>query len=243
MGVALPRCDTEPRVEENVAFFVEDRTPHARAWLWMRVLPSVYSVRDEEAFRRGLRAALSQSFGARLTMDRAKSRNVPMADGSVVLRATFDAEAPTRPDAFAHFATMSVVGRLGLYTLTWAASAPGADAADDAIVAAIDTIVHDDGGPGWATAEQAVASQSSAIRACYVAGLGEDPTLTGRLEVSASVRANGTMARLTAEGDSGLPLDVESCVLAQLRPLRLAPRGEPFRFTVPIQLKLDPKTP
>ena len=243
--IALPPCDESKAgaVAPGVAFFIEARTPHGRALLMMRFLEHVHSVRDDGAYVFGLRTSLSQFLGVRLDGVSAAPENLVLKDGSSVMRATFHAASPTGPDALAHVVTLTLIGRRGLYTLVRFSTAAGAQDADDAISGAITSIVHDDGEPSSDPLEQAVTRQSQAIRACYEAGLAEDPSLSGRIEVEGLLRADGTMARVDAVGNSGLPPHVEQCVLAQLRPMRAAPSTRSWSFSIPIALKPAPAVP
>lgn len=244
--LALPSCgDDDPKEGRSFAegggrLVLYDRQPPGGILFTAQFASGFYAVTDVRAARDGIASGLTSSLHVTPVFNPAKSGSTELPNGSWVLRLTFDVDLP-RPGAFVHFTQVSLPGRRGMHTLGWAATRERVAEADAAITSAIGTIVYDAEEPPAPDIEAAIQRQRKSIHDCYVAGLADDPSITGTIQIRGEVRTDGTMARIKAEGRSGLPANVDECVLAQLRPIRVIRIPEPAEFGVPISLKVDPK--
>lgn len=197
-----------------------------------RLRRGVYAVTEPDALEAAMMDELRSDRTTTVTRDAAKSTTIPMPDGSTVLKTTLDAD----DGSHTHGVALSVPGRKGLYSFLWTGSHERSHEMDSAADRALATIVHDDGKPALGTTVEAVvASEQSAVLACYRAGLATAPMMAGKITVRLTIRANGTVAAARKMGGSGLRPNVEECVLAQYRPIRFPlPGPDGAEFSVPL---------
>jgi hypothetical protein len=68
-----------------------------------------------------------------------------------------------------------------------------------------------------ANAERTVAGLRTGFRTCYNRGLLSDPTMAGKVVVSAKISPNGEVASADSAQNTGLSSDVVQCILRKVR--------------------------
>ncbi len=89
---------------------------------------------------------------------------------------------------------------------------------------------------GTGDAAQTVARLRPAFRSCYNKGLQADPTMEGRIVLTARFDASGDVTSVTKKGGSGLSTDVEQCMIRRLRNASFSPSPGGGSVDVPITL-------
>ena len=89
-------------------------------------------------------------------------------------------------------------------------------------------------------APSVVAGLRAGFRACYNAGLNQDPTLSGRVTIIAKVLPTGEVDTAAPAGNSGLSDPVVKCLIRKMRNAQFDPPG-PEGSTVQVPLTLTPR--
>jgi len=98
----------------------------------------------------------------------------------------------------------------------------------------------DAGAPGMgsfpiADADQVVASLRPQLKACYQAGLNQDPTLSGSVVILALIAPDGTVDSASLPAPSTLSAPVDTCLIRVVRGAHFsAPGGTGSKLRIPI---------
>lgn len=105
-----------------------------------------------------------------------------------------------------------------------------------------------DGGPVYVSdADEVIASLRPRFRACYNTGLQLDPSIQGKVVISAKVNPDGTVASSNVASLVGLTPEVATCIATTVeRATFSAPRGGGSTLNIPVsfvQQKTGPRPP
>ena len=84
-------------------------------------------------------------------------------------------------------------------------------------------------------ADSVIAALRPRFRSCYERGLGEDPSMAGKVVISAKIRSNGEVASASSSSNVGLSTGVAECIAKAVRGAQFAaPGGAGSSLAIPV---------
>jgi hypothetical protein len=83
-------------------------------------------------------------------------------------------------------------------------------------------------------ADRVIASLRAGFRSCYQQGLGQDPTMSGKVVISAKVGPNGEVSSADVASNTGLSASVASCIARKVRNAQFTGNGQGSTLQIPV---------
>ena len=90
------------------------------------------------------------------------------------------------------------------------------------------------GGTTVTGADRVVAGLRNRFRACYQKGLNLDPTMSGKVIISAKIGPNGEVSSADVASSTGLSAEVTSCIAGAVKRAQFDPQASPTTLSIPV---------